>query len=86
MSKWTWSWPASWPDKSDDPRGSGMAQGPWNGYFGKDQFNADEESYFVADDYNKQGIQFLSGQHRPQPAGAWACACASAVSSGPTRW
>jgi hypothetical protein len=30
----------------------------WNGYFGKNIFNADEESYYVADDYNND--EFIS--------------------------
>jgi hypothetical protein len=50
MSKWPWAWPASWPDKWNDPVDPGW-RGSWNGYFGKNQFNADEESYFIADDY-----------------------------------
>ncbi|HUI29373.1 MAG TPA: hypothetical protein VLX91_04080 [Candidatus Acidoferrales bacterium] len=53
------SWPRSWPDVADlkNPykiySSDGWA-GSWNGYFGRDKFNADEESYFVADDYAKQ--------------------------------
>jgi hypothetical protein len=57
MSKWKYAWPASWPDKSDDPVDPGWA-GKWNGYFGKDQYNADEEAFFVADDYNKKEFNF----------------------------
>ena len=53
------SWPPYWPDIRDPQNpykifsGDGWA-GSWNGYFGRDKFNADEESYFVADDYAKQ--------------------------------
>jgi hypothetical protein len=49
MSHRMGSWPASWPDKmgETDPGWPGS----WNGYFGRDQFNADQESYFVVDDY-----------------------------------
>jgi hypothetical protein len=53
------SWPAFWPDVKDPQNPykiystDGWA-GSWNGYFGRDKFNADEESYFVADDYAKQ--------------------------------
>ncbi|MCF8265205.1 MAG: hypothetical protein K9I99_11960 [Melioribacteraceae bacterium] len=50
VSHQAFTWPASWPDKVDDPNDPGWA-GSWNGYFGKDQLNADEESYFVLDDY-----------------------------------
>ena len=49
MTKWPWSWPPFWPDKYDDAVDPGWP-GSWNGYFGKNVFNADEESYFVADD------------------------------------
>mgnify|MGYP005836715193 CR=1 FL=1 len=49
------SWPPFWPDIQDpsDPRYSpdGWA-GSWNGFFGKDVFNADLETYFVMDDNN----------------------------------
>jgi hypothetical protein len=51
------TWPPFWPDIADpsNPHYSpdGWA-GQWNGYFGRNKFNADEESYFVADDYVKQ--------------------------------
>ena len=49
MSHKRGTWPASWPDKmgETDPGWPGS----WNGYFGRDQFNADQESYFVIDDY-----------------------------------
>ena len=43
------TWPDQWPDKLDDPLDPGWA-GSWNGYFGKDQKNAEQESYFVMDD------------------------------------
>lgn len=59
-SQWKNSWPPYWPDIADPNNPykiyspDGWA-GSWNGYFGRDQFNADEESYFVADDYmNKE--------------------------------
>ena len=51
MSDLPESWPDSWPDKwdQDDPGWPGS----WNGYFGRDVFQADQESYFVMDDnYN----------------------------------
>ncbi|MBN1996764.1 hypothetical protein JW935_04370 [candidate division KSB1 bacterium] len=57
MSKWKFSWPYFWPDKADDPVDPGWA-GSWNGYFGKNVFNADEESYYVADDYANQEFNF----------------------------
>ena len=36
------SWPSVWPDKG--------WPGSWNGYFGRDVLNADQESYFWMDD------------------------------------
>ncbi|HOT96944.1 MAG TPA: hypothetical protein PLN61_07240 [bacterium] len=61
------SWPVFWPDKEDavdDPgwRNDAFDSDPkhaaWNGYFGKNQFNADQESYFVMDDYNDARYNF----------------------------
>lgn len=57
MTKWNWSWPDVWPDKMDDPVDPGWA-GSWNGYFGKNVLNADEESYFIADDYHNAEFKF----------------------------
>ncbi len=50
------SWPASWPDKMNEPDDPGWP-GSWNGYFGK-RTNADQESYFVMDDYCDHGAAF----------------------------
>jgi len=57
MSKWPWAWPVTWPDKFDDAVDPGWP-GSWNGYFGKNVFNADEESYFVSDDYMNREWSF----------------------------
>jgi hypothetical protein len=66
-AEWPNSWPAYWPDKLNDPADPGWRndnidndpeKAAWNGYFGKDVFNADEESYFVADDYMNR--EFMS--------------------------
>ncbi len=48
------SWPEFWPDKNGDPVDPGW-RGKWNGFFGKDQFNADQELFArVGDDnYNR---------------------------------
>ena len=44
------SWPSVWPDKLTDPEDPGWA-GSWNGLFGRDIFNADQEFFFkVGDD------------------------------------
>ncbi|MFQ5652349.1 MAG: hypothetical protein ACE5IY_20660, partial [bacterium] len=51
------SWPPFWPDKLDDPEDSGW-RGAWNGFFGKNVFNADQESYYVMDDNNDEEFNF----------------------------
>jgi hypothetical protein len=57
MSHKTWSWPGRWPDKEDDTVDPGWP-GSWNGYFGKDKQNAEQESYYVMDDYNNREFPF----------------------------
>jgi len=58
MSHKDWSWPNTWPDKMDDPKDPGW-HGYWNGYFGKDETKAaDQESYYVMDDYNNIEFSF----------------------------
>ena len=66
--EWANSWPAFWPDKYEDVMDPGWrndnidgdpAKAAWNGYFGKNVFNADEESYFVADDYMNREFPFF---------------------------
>jgi hypothetical protein len=57
MSQEPETWPGFWPDK-DQAEDVGWV-GQWNGYFGKNRFNADQESYFVYDDYNNQEFNFF---------------------------
>jgi hypothetical protein len=45
------TWPARWPDKMSDQTDPGWP-GSWNGFFGKNQFNADQEIYYRAGDNN----------------------------------
>ena len=46
------TWPPTWPDKSADENDPGWS-GSWNGYFGKNQFNAGQEVFYkVSDDRN----------------------------------
>ncbi len=46
------TWPEIWPDKMEDESDPGWP-GAWNGFFGKNQFNADQELYFkISDDKN----------------------------------
>jgi hypothetical protein len=42
------SWPTIWPDHPDWIDAAGKAE--WNGYFGRGQMSADQESYFMMDD------------------------------------
>ena len=61
------SWPNFWPDQPTwiDPT-TGRAQ--WNGFFGRNQFSADLESYFWADDTNDREIQTEYPGFTPDPA------------------
>lgn len=45
------SWPTNWPDKLEDSNDPGWP-GSWNGFFGKNQFNADQEVFFKTGDDN----------------------------------
>ena len=46
------TWPDTWPDKMEDSNDPGWT-GSWNGYFGKNQFNAGQEIFYkVSDDRN----------------------------------
>lgn len=64
MSNKAYTWPSTWPDKVDDALDPGWSA-HWNGYFGKDQYNSDEESFFVMDDYNYK--KRISGLKLPIP-------------------
>lgn len=57
MSHKDWSWPIVWPDKMVDPGDPGWS-GEWNGYFGKDKFNADQESFYIMDDWHNREFSF----------------------------
>ena len=70
------TWPPNWPDKMDDETDPGWP-GSWNGYFGKNQFNAEQEIYYKTSDdrnfepgytyapdttdFNRQGAGLLTG-------------------------
>jgi len=43
------SWPPTWPDRLDDPNDPGWPNS-WNGYFGKNQYSADQEIYYECAD------------------------------------
>jgi len=68
MSHWDWSWPVAWPDKYDDTIDPGWPDS-WNGYFGKDVYNADQESYYVMDDYNNREFSFYPDSTNPDRRG-----------------
>ena len=68
MSHWKWSWPAMWPDKMDDAVDPGWPHS-WNGYFGKNIKNADQESYYVMDDYNNREFSFYPDKYNPERRG-----------------
>jgi len=68
MSHWKWSWPPIWPDKMDDGNDPGWPQS-WNGYFGKNVLNADQESYYVIDDYNNREFSFYPDKNNPDRRG-----------------
>jgi hypothetical protein len=55
---YTHTWPNQWPDKLDDPLDPGWAAS-WNGYFGKNQKNAEQESFFIMDDFNDAEFNYL---------------------------
>ncbi|MEQ9104865.1 MAG: hypothetical protein RIE53_09210 [Rhodothermales bacterium] len=58
------SWPSFWPDRLDNPDDPGWA-GQWNGFFGRDVFNADLESYYVMDDWSDREYHVSSVTGQP---------------------
>lgn len=52
------TWPDFWPDKENDLLDPGW-RNSWNGYFGKNAFVADQESYYVMDDYQNAEFSFF---------------------------
>lgn len=46
------SWPATWPDVGTEWDGN------WNGYFGLNQFNADQEVFYVMDDLSNTEYEY----------------------------
>jgi hypothetical protein len=47
------SWPASWPGRDSN------WDGAWNGFFGLNQFNADQEVFYVMDDFWNREYPFF---------------------------
>jgi hypothetical protein len=52
MSHLPETWPPSWPDQPTWIDDQGNTE--WNGFFGRGQFNADQESYYWMDDNNDE--------------------------------
>ncbi|MFU8813065.1 MAG: hypothetical protein ACNA78_08855 [Balneolaceae bacterium] len=66
------TWPPFWPDKMEDPVDPGWPN-QWNGFFGKDIFNADQEFYYRSGDdlYTRfsQDGRFLPDSNDPSRGG-----------------
>ncbi|NND72928.1 MAG: hypothetical protein HKN43_15240, partial [Rhodothermales bacterium] len=58
------SWPEFWPDRLNNPDDPGWA-GEWNGFFGRGVFNADEEGYYVMDDFSDLEYQIDEDTGQP---------------------
>lgn len=53
------TWPSFWPDRMADTRDPGWP-GSWNGYFGKNKFNADQEMFFrMSDDRYDRFVNYF---------------------------
>jgi len=68
MSHLPQTWPPYWPDRMDDPEDPGWP-GSWNGYFGKNVFRANQESYFVIDDDADEEFNFYPDSTNPTRRG-----------------
>ncbi|MBI3005686.1 MAG: hypothetical protein HYY49_09775 [Ignavibacteriales bacterium] len=62
------SWPSLWPDKLTDSLDPGWA-GKWNGYFGKDQFSADQEMFYRVGDDNYDRYNYTPDTTSPNRKG-----------------
>ena len=62
------SWPAFWPDKMADTLDPGWP-GKWNGYFGKNQFSADQEMYYRVGDDNYSRFNYTPDTTDPSRKG-----------------
>ena len=57
------SWPEQWPGRSEE------WDGTWNGFFGLNQFNADQEVYYVIDDSWNKEFNILPDPSQPDRQG-----------------
>jgi hypothetical protein len=64
------TWPSFWPDKMADTNDPGWGDS-WNGFFGKNIFNADQEFYYRAgDDLYTRYLSSATTQYRPDQTDA----------------
>jgi len=59
MSHLPQTWPTTWPDQPGWVDDNGQAE--WNGYFGRGEMNADQESYFYMDDQQDEKMFAFHG-------------------------
>ncbi len=62
------TWPATWPDKLSDSLDPGWP-GTWNGFFGKNQFSADQEIFYRAGDDNYTRWNYSPDENYPDRRG-----------------
>lgn len=62
------TWPSFWPDKMNDATDPGW-KGQWNGYFGKDIFNADQEIFYRASDDKYSRYNYFPDETDPTRKG-----------------
>lgn len=62
------TWPSTWPDKLTDATDPGWP-GAWNGFFGKNQFNADQEVYARIGDDNYDRFRYTPDTTDPSRRG-----------------
>jgi hypothetical protein len=62
------TWPDQWPDKLTDSLDPGWS-GSWNGFFGKNQFNADQEVFYRAGDDNYDRWNYSPDENYPDRRG-----------------
>jgi len=62
------TWPLTWPDKLTDSLDPGWS-GNWNGFFGKNQFNADQEMFYRAGDDNYTRWNYSPDENYPDRRG-----------------
>ncbi len=67
-NSWPQDYQGGWRDKRSDPLDPGWA-GSWNGFFGKNIFNADQEFYYVTSDDRYNRYPYTPDTTDPKRAG-----------------